>query len=62
MVCITSLAQFNTQTLIALVVFLFFAGLFIWQRKSLHTKGTALLLDLEVLKNEKFFLALHLLQ
>ena len=55
MICITSLAQFDTQTLIALIAFILFTGALIWQQKSLRIKGIAPLLDFEVLKNKKFF-------
>ncbi|RDU60852.1 MFS transporter [Helicobacter sp. MIT 14-3879] len=55
MAFITSLAYFDSQTLIALIVFVVCGGLFMGQQKSLHAKGLSPLLDLEVLKNKKFF-------
>ncbi|TKX30712.1 MFS transporter [Campylobacter estrildidarum] len=55
MAFITFIAYFDSQTLIALVVFFVCGGLFIGQQKSLHVKGLSPLLDLEVLKNKRFF-------
>ncbi|TKX31604.1 MFS transporter [Campylobacter aviculae] len=55
MAFITSLAYFDNQTLIALIIFVVCGGLFIRQQKSFHTKGLPPLLDLEVLKNKRFF-------
>lgn len=55
MAFITSIAQFDKETLVALIIFVLCLVLFVAQQKSLHKKGRPPLLDLEVLKNKQFF-------
>ncbi|STP12001.1 Antiseptic resistance protein [Helicobacter mustelae] len=55
MALISSLAYFDRQTLILLIVFVVCGALFLGQQKSLRARGLSPLLDLEVLKNKRFF-------
>ncbi|TLD80307.1 MFS transporter [Helicobacter sp. MIT 11-5569] len=55
MAFITSVANFDKESLITLIIFVLCLALFIGQQKSFHAKGQIPLLDLEVLKNKRFF-------